>query len=91
MSIQLCTICQSIPTKFWCYSYNNKEYSKEVSVQLQTLGNMEIAAAKGCQLYTILLKSLELFCRQNMDDYLQQGKKEMMYLRRSLGYLEHAV
>ena len=52
---------------------------------------MEIAKAKGCQLCTALLSSLELFSGQNMDNYLQQDKKELLYLRRSLGYPDRAV
>lgn len=52
---------------------------------------MEKARTKGCQLCTILLDSSEFRRDYSVGDFKLPGKKEMMYLRRSLGLPDRAV
>lgn len=91
MSPNLCSVCRSIPPKIWCHSYNLKENSREIVVQLQTLGGMEEAKTKGCQLCKVLLDSPQFRQNQSALEYKLPGRKEMMYLRRSLGFPDRAV
>lgn len=55
------------------------------------MGDMKKAGAKGCQLCTILLDSHDFCQQEEFFGYKLQGEKEMMYLRRSLGFPDRAV
>ncbi|OSS48213.1 hypothetical protein B5807_07841 [Epicoccum nigrum] len=88
MPPQLCSVCQSIPPRIWAQKYDQVETCQEIYVELQTLGNVKAASAKGCQLCTLLIH-----CPLNTrtQDMIARGKKEMCYLRRSIACPDRAV
>lgn len=87
----LCIVCGSIPPKIWSYAYDQKEYCREIYVPLQRLGDMEKARLRGCQLCTILLDSSQFRRDYTGSNFKLPGKKEMMYLRRSLGFPDRGI
>lgn len=83
MTVQLCDVCASIPEYFWMKIYDIIENCRVPSAKLQTLSHMRVAAAKGCQLCTTLLKSYNL--------YQVDEENEILYLQRSWSRPECAV
>ncbi|KAF2126053.1 HET-domain-containing protein [Dothidotthia symphoricarpi CBS 119687] len=73
MPSHLCLVCRAIPYDFWSKVHDQKEYSQQACVPLQSLECMRGEAADGCQLCEILFESTNEVQDQDSCIYLQRS------------------